>query len=310
MGKKTNRNISKSSLQSEVVTVLPGDDVTSRIDENRKSTAETTGNTTRKPIKLGVGLMVSTATATNQEQQQQQQQDRVYCTMAGRLVCHRNTYFVLTSLQRYIPVENDRVVGIVEDRIGGPGGVDVYRVNIGGPHLALLSSLEFEGATKRNRPQLENGTMVYTRIAQTNDEVWLSCRLGPHDQTVGQLVRKDWMTDEATYGRLRGGTFQKISAGLARELLSPDCPVLEELGFLPFEVAIGVNGYLWIHSNQPEHTILVRNAILNSEILTHEQTRGMVRQLLQTMKQRQAMAPTDDDDDDDDDDVVDEEDSL
>ena len=38
-----------------------------------------------------------------------------------------------------------------------------------------------------------------------------------------------------------------------------------------FEVVLGCNGYVWVHSNSPRHTIVVSNAILNSEHLAHEQ---------------------------------------
>ena len=151
-------------------------------------------------------------------------------------------------------------------------------------HPALLSNLEFEGSTKRNRPYLKPGAVVYARVTSTVLDPILSCKLGPKD--VGIVSRKDWMTNEGLYGELKGGTLQKIPLGLARELLSPHSVVLAELSKLPFEVCIGVNGYLWIHSEHPSYTILVSNAIVNSQVLTEEQTRGMVRSLIKTVNQQ------------------------
>jgi len=102
------------------------------------------------------------------------------------------------------------------------------------------------------------------------------------------------MTNEGVYGELQGGTLCRIPIGLARELLHPANVVLTELGKaaarktsqLAFEIAIGVNGYLWIHSARPEYTILIQNAILNSQVLTEEQVRGMVQSLLYAVEKK------------------------
>jgi exosome complex component RRP40 len=182
----------------------------------------------------------------------------------------------------------DRVVGIVQDRVGSDGttGGDWYRVDIGAAHLALLNNLSFEGATKRNKPHLQTGQLLYARVMDVGIlDPMLSCIPGPHD---AGMPRKDWMTNEGCYGELRGGTCCKISTGLAHELLHPDNTVLAELAQskLAFEVAIGVNGYLWIHSPLPEYTILVQNAIRNSEVLTEEQVRAMVKTLVYTVEKK------------------------
>ena len=245
-----------TSDSSACVTVLPGDNVTEYI----RST---------KHIKIGDGLRYD--------------KEKIIATCAGRLKQHRQTWFVMTNNKRYLPANQDRVVGIVLDRAGSDGqGGDLYRLNIGGPHPALLSNLDFEGATKRNKPSLGVGALVYGRVTSTTLDPVLSCKLGPRDVNVVQ--RKDWMTQEGLYGELKGGTLEKIPLGLARELLSPHSVVLAELSKLPFEVCIGVNGYLWIHSERAAYTILVANAIRNSQVLTPEQTRSMVRSLVRTVQ--------------------------
>jgi exosome complex component RRP40 len=242
--------------------VLPGDDVTEQIKR-----------TSKKAPKLGIGLRYDN--------------EKVFATAAGRLEQRSNTYFVKQNLRRYRPSVEDRVIGIVEDRVASDGaGGDIYRVNIGGPHPALLSNLSFEGATKRNKPNFSSGMLLYARVKtcpQSMDPT-ISCELGPHD---GGVPRKDWMTNEATYGELKGGTCRKISLGLARELLDPRNVVLKELSrYIPFEVCIGVNGLLWIHSSRPEYTILIQNAIINSEVLTDAQVRGMVKSLIETVNRQ------------------------
>ena len=95
------------------------------------------------------------------------------------------------------------------------------------------------------------------------------------------------MTSEGCYGELRGGTLCRVTSGLARQLLQPQSVVLTELSRkILFEVAIGVNGYLWIHSSRPEHTIVVQNAILNSSVLNDEQVRAMVHTLVYSVEKQ------------------------
>jgi exosome complex RNA-binding protein Rrp4 len=96
------------------------------------------------------------------------------------------------------------------------------------------------------------------------------------------------MTNEGCYGELKGGTVCRIPTGLARELLHPNNLVLAELakGVATFEIAVGVNGYLWIHSRLPEYTILIQNAIQNSEVMTENQVRAMVKSLVFTVEKQ------------------------
>ena len=41
---------------------------------------------------------------------------------------------------------------------------DDFVVDIGGPFAAVLNTLAFEGATRRNRPKLVEGDLVYARV--------------------------------------------------------------------------------------------------------------------------------------------------
>jgi hypothetical protein len=42
----------------------------------------------------------------------------------------------------------------------------------------------------------------------------------------------------------------------------------------------------WVHSPRPEYTILIQNAILNSQVLTEAQVRGMVKALVETVNRQ------------------------
>jgi len=250
--------------------VLPGDDVTDKI---------LTTSAKKSSPKLGTGLRCEGDSNGDNE--------KIFATCAGRLEHRSNTYYVKQNIQRYRPLLEDRVIGIVEDRVASDGtGGDIYRVNIGGPHPAVINNLSFEGATKRNKPNFSSGTLIYARIETIPPSMdpTMSCQLGPHD---AGIPRKDWMTNEGTYGELKGGTCRKVPIGLARELLYPKNVVLYELSkSIAFEICIGVNGFMWVHSSRPEYTILILNAIMNSQVLTEPQVRGMVESLVDTVNRQ------------------------
>jgi exosome complex component RRP40 len=46
-----------------------------------------------------------------------------------------------------------------------------FIVDINGPFSALLPQLSFEGATKRNRPNLKPGDVVYARVAAASRDM-------------------------------------------------------------------------------------------------------------------------------------------
>ena len=53
---------------------------------------------------------------------------------------------------------------------------------------------------------------------------------------------------------------------------------------VPFEVAVGANGKVWLNAASPLIVILVSNAILNSEHMDRRQTDNMVTKLMSTLK--------------------------
>ena len=63
------------------------------------------------------------------------------------------------NVTTYIPEKNNFVVGIIKAKVG-----DNFVVDINGPVDGILGSLEFDGATKKNKPNLNQGDLVFTRI--------------------------------------------------------------------------------------------------------------------------------------------------
>ena len=152
----------------------------------------------------------------------------------------RRRLWVEGEPRRYVPALGDHVIGVVSDR-----HADEYRLQLGAAAPASLPVLAFDGATKRNRPHLEVGALVYARVvlAHRDMEPEASCAAPPG------LGAKDWVTNESVFGELKGGHVFECPQALCRRLMGTDCPVLDALGGLaPFELAVGANGRVWVRS--------------------------------------------------------------
>ncbi|KAI8884552.1 hypothetical protein K501DRAFT_217420 [Backusella circina FSU 941] len=218
--------------------VLPGD----IIDVNKEET-----------IVLGPGL--------------RQEGDDVVATKAGILqhLETGNRWWIDSNQKRYIAASGESIIGTITAKTG-----DYFRVDIGAAHVAILPYLSFEGATKRNRPNLSVHSLVYCRVAMANRdmEAELECINPSSGKADG-------------FGELKGGFVFTCSLGLCRRLLDPHTPILTFLGeHFPFETAVGMNGRVWVNSEDAQRTILISNAIQNSEYLSTEECKEMVQSLV------------------------------
>jgi len=210
---------------------------------------------TNQTIKLGTGL--------------RQECDTIQATSAGMLRLSKpNKYWVESSQKRYVPSVEDTVIGVVVDT-----KPDNFLVDIKGPSVAFLPVLSFEGGTRRNIPKFEIGTLIYARVVKANNI------MNP------ELSCMDATGKAAEFGQLKGGYMFDTSTGMSRMLLSsPTCPVLEALGKkLSFEIAVGLNGRVWVNAPAPSTVILVSNAIMKSESLSGIKQRAMVENLLERL---------------------------
>jgi len=201
--------------------------------------------------------------------------NRVTVTQCGVLNFVRpNQYYVQHWNHRYRPHVEDNVIGVVTDVF-----TESYKVDIRAASAAQLSTLAFDGATKRNRPSLDRGALVFARVSNVHRDMdpELSCVVinGP---------RKDWTTGESLYGELKGGFVFKVSLGLAERLIDPECAVLLALANgIAFEVAVGRNGMVWVNAESMEEISLIANAIRGSESLDHDETRNLVKSMLKAI---------------------------
>ncbi|KAF8630881.1 hypothetical protein AX17_005239 [Amanita inopinata Kibby_2008] len=194
-------------------------------------------------LKLGPGLLQITKTP-----EIDRKEPFIISTKAGELNHSANgsKWWVETNSRRYVPAPQESVVGVVTQRLG-----EGYRVDIGSAHYASLDGLAFEGATKRSKPNLKVGSLVYARISLA------------HKDMEPELECFDAQTRKAEgFGELKGGLVARCSLKMCRNLLDPKhflFPVLG--GRFPFEAAVGMNGRVWVSAKETRQTIAISRSI-------------------------------------------------
>lgn len=67
-------------------------------------------------------------------------------------------------------------------------------------------------------------------------------------------------------------------------MLSPKFILLKTLGkSLPYEIAVGMNGRIWLKGRSTSETIAIANAICSSEYMTDEQVKPKVNKLIDAL---------------------------
>ena len=186
--------------------------------------------------------------------------ERILVTRPGVLrvktVSDKEVLWVDCHSKRYVATRGENVIGVVLAKAG-----DIFRVDIGTAEPASLSYLAFEGATKRNRPNVNVGDIVYAKL------------LVASSYTESELVCVDSYGKKAGLGVLTGGGFMfGVSLNLVRKLLSPACCLLNKLGeTAPFEVAVGMNGRVWLRARSVKETMVLAQALQAAELMTNSE---------------------------------------
>ncbi|XP_031639879.1 exosome complex component RRP40, partial [Contarinia nasturtii] len=188
--------------------VLPGDEILLPLLDHPK----------KMKVLLGPGL--------------RQQDGKVFACKAGILKQKSvNTFWVDAIQKRYIPSKGETVIGLVIQKAG-----DIFRVEIGSNEYATLSYLAFEGATKKNRPDVNVGDIVFAKL------------LVAHKDFESELICVDSLGKKQKLGLLRDGFVFNCSINLSRRLRSNECPLLESIQKhiqIPVEIVVGMNGRIF-----------------------------------------------------------------
>ncbi|KAE8147540.1 hypothetical protein BDV25DRAFT_169059 [Aspergillus avenaceus] len=272
---------------SSPLILLPGDEVPS----------EYLPSTNSAPLRLGAGLRLLTQPSSNPSKPPSHV---IAATQPGILSTdnRKNAASILsTPNRRYIPTPNDLVIAQIHH-----SSPDYFHcmVTPQAPH-ALLGQLSFEGATKKTRPMLKQGDLVYARV--------LSMGLGAGAEVELTCVNPaTGRAEPGGLGPLTGGMVFDVSIGMAARLMrasssSPEqqeavagLVVLEELGKKlektgGFEIAIGRNGKVWVDcANGGETAVKSTVAIgrclstIDEHDLNPTDQRKLVTRILREMK--------------------------
>ncbi|KAM7000058.1 exosome complex component RRP40 [Tautogolabrus adspersus] len=239
-----------SSLKDKVGQVLlPGDEFSFDTEDTISLTAHV------KPEKVvcGPGLRRSG--------------DRLQVCKSG-ILRHKapNMFWMDSQQRRYVAVKGETVIGIVTVKSG-----DIFKVDFGGSEQASLSYLAFEGATKRNRPNVQVGDLVFAQFVVANKD------MEPELVCVDSGGRANGM---GVFGG--GGLLFTVSLGLVRRLLSPQGDLMQDLQQLfPCELVVGMNGRLWVRSSSPQRTLIIANLLQSCETMTAPQRKALFTRVAQ-----------------------------
>nr|CAH8870180.1 unnamed protein product [Trichobilharzia regenti] len=174
--------------------------------------------------------------------------------------------------------KEDKVIGIVIRRAGGN-----FVIDIGCATPATIKYQSFEGSSKKNRPDIHAGDVIFAMIkrADRDLEVELSCV----DEAgkacgMGILGRYEPGTVGNAGGR-PGGVLLHCTQDLIRRLGDQKVfPLLQLLSkVFPFEVFIGVNGRIWLTANSPRETMILANAIAIAEHIPNDECCKLAKEL-------------------------------
>lgn len=173
--------------------------------------------------------------------------------------------------QQYLPSPGDLVVATVLRSTSENFlcSISPYTAPAQLPHLAFFN------VTKKSRPQLASGSLVYARVLSAPK--FLEPSLVCYNPSSGKA---DGL------GELKGGMVFPVSLAIARRLLmgkAGGVSILEMLGEkLNFEVCVGRNGKVWVESGSIKEMMIVGRAlkITDDEVLDLEGQQKLVTKLL------------------------------
>jgi len=162
---------------------------------------------------------------------------------------------IIKSIGKYYPPKvEDFVIGTITQK-----NPEFYKVDIGTYIHAVLNTKEFEGASKKTKPNLNLGDSVFARVLKVNkyDAPILSC--------ISQYDVKNWASGESFFGHLKKGNIFKFPMEHAWNFINSDNYLLKRLNdIINFEIVIGQNGKMWINSDSNSNILDIYNLLIKS----------------------------------------------
>lgn len=166
----------------------------------------------------------------------------------------------------YSPKVNDFVIGTIVQKTS-----EFYKLDIGTYTYAMLNSKDFEGATKKTKPNLNLGDAVFSRVLKTNkyDTPILSC--------ISDFENKTWSSGESFFGNLKSGNIFDFPKIQAWRFYSDEFYAVNRLtDVVQFEIAVGMNGRIWINSDTNENIFNIYKVLMKSLTLSKDEIEKLI----------------------------------
>jgi exosome complex component RRP40 len=153
---------------------------------------------------------------------------------------------LLSNKHTYFPEVSDFVVGVVrfKSQIN-------YHLDINSSLDGVLGELEFNGATKRNKPNLQIGSCIFCQVSETPK--YLNPRL-----TCITTEKKEWTTGETKLCELKKCNLVYLPSSCL-PYLEKILPIMSK--HVSFEVALGKNVVVWLSTSRVKNLIIISNLI-------------------------------------------------
>lgn len=151
----------------------------------------------------------------------------------------------------YNPSIGDVVLGTVTNKTA-----DFYKIDINTYANALLNTIDFEGASKKNKPNLNNGDLVFAKVYKTNkfDAPLVTCISGNG---------KSWSSGEAEFGPVKSGHLFKVPLKYVQLYVFLSETLISRIyDAVDFEHYIGMNGFIWINSSSVKNILKIKEIFL------------------------------------------------
>ncbi|CAD8148447.1 unnamed protein product [Paramecium pentaurelia] len=181
-------------------------------------------------------------------------------------ICHNPIY--------YTPEIEDYVIVQVTGK-----NSEYYFCDLGNGLIYNLNQMDFEGATKKNKPNIQIGQFIYARVIELNHYLKgkLSC--------INPQSKKEWTTGENLFRELIGGVIVDLPLNFVQSLLSSQTKpeLFKEISkHSSFEVCVGKNGRIWIKGND---AVLIINLLKRCAPLQLEQQLNLINKFASQFQQ-------------------------
>jgi len=166
----------------------------------------------------------------------------------------------------YSPKVDDFVIGTIIQK-----NPEFYKVDIGTYTHSMLNTKDFEGASKKTKPNLNLGDLVFARVFKVNkfDAPVLSC--------ISQYDVKNWASGESFFGQLKNGNVFNFNMQHAWKFINKDNYLLNRLNdMISFEIVVAHNGKMWINSDSNSNISDINRLLIKSINMDNSEVEKLV----------------------------------